>query len=280
MNTAKISPAFYKDIPGVCLEDQALRVTVLPEQGGKIASVYCKRSGRELLVQAPGTAYKKLDGNMPYIEGECSGFDDMFPTVDPCRMMEREYPDHGEICRKAWDWQARPEGLQLTVCGGVFPYGISKTLSLENGRFCLRYSLSGEIDRFPSLWAGHIMLNAAADDRVRFSFEDSIREMFRQGEIKPAVAEDGFALSHERANYKFYFEHPRDSWQAVLSRPDGSLVRLEAQGDCKWLGIWVDQAGFQDLFCVAFEPATAPYDLPRGCDGKKELHWELRIQTE
>ena len=43
MNTAKISPTFYKDIPGIRLEDQALRVTVL--RTGSFAA-YEARHGR------------------------------------------------------------------------------------------------------------------------------------------------------------------------------------------------------------------------------------------
>lgn len=85
---------YYKDVPAVQICNDWLRVTVLPYHGGKIASIYDLRQKKELLYERSGSNYRvlTLDGN--YCEAECSGFDDLFPTVDRCHISGCTYPDH------------------------------------------------------------------------------------------------------------------------------------------------------------------------------------------
>lgn len=84
----------YKDIFSLVLDTGRLRAAVLPENGGKLASLVDKESGTELLAQAAGKAYLPIGLDSSYVKGECSAFDDMFPTIDP---QEGGYPDHGEV---------------------------------------------------------------------------------------------------------------------------------------------------------------------------------------
>ena len=60
--------------------------------------------GYEFLAQAEGDEYEVFEYNVNYVDSECSGFDDMFPTINPYTPANREnkckaYPDHGEIFR-------------------------------------------------------------------------------------------------------------------------------------------------------------------------------------
>ena len=72
----------YKDLKAISMESRLLSAVFLPEQGAKLASLVCRKSGREFLVQAPGENYKKLEYAGEYVAAECSGFDDMFPNID------------------------------------------------------------------------------------------------------------------------------------------------------------------------------------------------------
>ena len=41
--------------------------------------------------------YRRLGLETCYVESECSAFDDMFPTIDPCEINGLQYLDHGEV---------------------------------------------------------------------------------------------------------------------------------------------------------------------------------------
>ena len=125
----KISRGKYKDIGGIILEYGAYRITVLPSQGGKVASF--KKEGKEYLAQREGERYRKLTLDSSYIESECSAFDDMFPTIDPCSNGFRDYLDHGEVCRIPHDYQMRDKSLYLEAKSPFNDYIFCKEFYLD-----------------------------------------------------------------------------------------------------------------------------------------------------
>ena len=105
----------YKDIQAVSIENTTVKAVFLPEHGGKMASFQHIKTGREFLVQAPGEAYKALAYDGVYIDAECSGFDDMLPTIDeyvyetyPWKGIKM--PDHGEVCGLPWRYELDEHG--------------------------------------------------------------------------------------------------------------------------------------------------------------------------
>ena len=86
---------------GIRLSSDSLDVLIVPERGGKLASILDRRSGFELLYQ-PRDGYPPLRHGMPFAEGDASGFDDVFPSMEefwlnPEDKVRRNLPDHGEI---------------------------------------------------------------------------------------------------------------------------------------------------------------------------------------
>ncbi|MEQ8925870.1 MAG: DUF5107 domain-containing protein, partial [Fulvivirga sp.] len=79
-----ITPSKYKDKDSLVLENKMIRAEVLPNPGGKVASFINKETGYEYMLQRPNKNYKDQSFGGSYIDGECSGFDDMFPTIDEC----------------------------------------------------------------------------------------------------------------------------------------------------------------------------------------------------
>lgn len=77
----KIVPARYKQAPCLRLENEALRLLVLPGRGGNIASLFDKRADRELLYQRPGDVLRPVPRGLRFEDAECAGIDDMFPNA-------------------------------------------------------------------------------------------------------------------------------------------------------------------------------------------------------
>jgi hypothetical protein len=80
--TIRIYESAYKDQPAITIESQAVRAQFLPTIGAKMASLVYKPRDFEVMVQAPGETYLMQPFDGEYVEGECTGFDDMFPTLD------------------------------------------------------------------------------------------------------------------------------------------------------------------------------------------------------
>lgn len=78
----KISKSKYKDVNSITIENKHLKASFLPGIGAKLCSLIHKESDREFLYQRLGSEYKLQSYGGDYLKGECSGFDDMFPTID------------------------------------------------------------------------------------------------------------------------------------------------------------------------------------------------------
>ena len=274
----------YKDIPCLRMENAALRVKVIPRQGGKIASIYSKRRDREWLVQAPGKRYRPLGLDTSYTQAECSGFDDLFPTVDACEMAGAPYRDHGEACRLPWPAEIFDGGCRLHVTGRDFPYELSKQIELTHGGLRIQYALRGELSKHPYLWAGHCMLRARPGGVLTTSFADRTRMMFCDGADAPLShsgrAQDTWVLDEKRVNYKFYFENRHADYAVRYREGDDPGIEMRVTGDCGWLGVWINQGVFKREYCLAFEPATAPFDRPpdgKSAAGADSTNWALQF---
>ena len=163
----EIYSSFYKDQKAVTIESEVIRAQFLPGIGAKIASLIYKPLNYELLVQRPGEKYliQPFDGD--FVAGECSGIDDMFPTIDMC-FYDRfpwagtKMADHGEVWSLPWDFNTSQENhLHFSVNGVRFPYRLEKWVSFTASRILRTdYSLTNlsgfDLD---FVWAVHPLFN-------------------------------------------------------------------------------------------------------------------------
>ena len=156
----------YKDQPAVSLESEAVRVQFLPGIGAKMASLVYKPRDFELMVQAPGAEYLMQPFDGDYVSGECTGFDDMFPTIDLCYYdrfpwQGTKMADHGEVWSLPWQHEVDGERLHFAVYGVRFPYKLEKWVSFQTDTILhLDYRLTNlsPFD-FDFVWAAHMMIN-------------------------------------------------------------------------------------------------------------------------
>jgi len=164
----------YKNKESIILENRQIRAEFIPEPGGKMVSLINKITGYEFLVQRPSSIYRDQPFDGLYIDGECSGYDDMFPTIDECDYKNDPWKgikmaDHGEVWSLPWDYEITNNSLKLNVNGVRFPYDLEKTIyfTAENS-LRLDYVLTNNSNYdFEFLWAGHFMFNLEVGTRVR-----------------------------------------------------------------------------------------------------------------
>lgn len=265
----------FKDRPAIAVESEKLIALFLPKDGGKIASLKRKADGKELLAVKDGENYKVLTETGSYVDSECSGFDDMFPTVDPFteekgRYKGITYPCHGEVCRLSHQYTILENQVNFYAKSKLFDINYHKSVAItKNGGFAIRYVIenSGEED-FPFLWAGHIMLKGEDGMRVLTPFpkDAKIEYMFSsKGYDKDLLPRDRL-LGYQKgkgATYKFYYLDKIPEGWFGLSYPDGSKLYFNFTKEVlSYLGIWLNNGEFQDLYTITPEPCNLPFDAP------------------
>ena len=90
--------------------------------------------------------------------------------------------------------------------------------------------------------------------------------------------------------YKFYYLEKIKKGEFSLAYGDGSLLKFSYDKDkLPYLGIWLNNGEFQNLYSITPEPCTAPFDSPnrakkRGyssiIDKNSELNFKISISLK
>ncbi|MEW6548095.1 MAG: hypothetical protein AB1407_01405 [Spirochaetota bacterium] len=261
---AGISSPTFKGEPALVLENSALKVIVLPRRGAKVASIYVKNPGRELLWQYPGDAYPPLAPGSEFKPEDSSGFDDMFPTVNAepypfAPWAGRSLPDHGEVWSMPWETAAPPEeSPTFAVKGREFPYRLQKTLSLSGTALRVQYRVENLGDSpFPCLWAAHPLFTT--HPRMRISLPDANNDVCS----RILVANPSEELGPRGSLLDYPSPSPRRRG-AESGGPGGSAC--EAAGNLSKIGV---DTGLTRKFYFAKPLASGEVflDDPPSCDG-------------
>jgi hypothetical protein len=269
------------------LEDEQSSLVVLPEIGGKIASLRSKTTGTEFLWQDPTRPYRRPVYADEFGKYDASGFDECFPTIAPAPYPDGPWkgisvPDHGEL----WctPWQCEPvhdNGLYLHTNGVRFPYHFEKWIELAgNGCFTLRYRVTNlSVFPFKSIWSAHPLFRAEPGMRVLLPGTPRMRLTHTIG------ARIGGGILHEytwpwlaspagdpldysligtpdlNANDKIYADTPAEGWCALWNPRTGDYVGFTLRAEeVPFIGVCINHGGWP--FCgakgywVAIEPCT------------------------
>jgi len=289
----------YKNKASIVLENATVRAEFLLDPGGKLASLISKRTGYEFLVWRPNPVYREQPFAGVYVDGECSAFDDMFPTIDAC-LCENfpwqgvELADHGEVWSLPWDVvSADAKSLTMAVHGVRFPYRLKKHIVLtesallphggRSGGGCLRYHYKltnlSPFD-FEYLWAGHLMINL--EEGAKICVPDDCREMVsilsnsglnfgdvhRWPYLKDATGtmyRADIARGKEvRGFEKYYFTQPlKQGWCAVEYPNQQKKIQIAFSTETvPYLGILMNEEGWDGLYNIIIEPCSVCYDRP------------------
>jgi hypothetical protein len=163
---ASIRQTRLGSLEAVVLDNSSLRLTVVPELGGKIISLIRNESGHEYLLQPadPESAYRTRSHGDLFENYEPCGFDECVPTVAECLYPEEPFlasqlPDHGDIWGLSSTLEIIDEQITLTSSVGSLPLRFTKKIKLLENTVRLDYeatNLSQSTVKF--LWSAHPLL--------------------------------------------------------------------------------------------------------------------------
>lgn len=268
---------------GWALENEALRVVVVPELGAKIASLTDKAAGHEWLTPPTHPVRARTVGDS-FVEHDLAGWDEMFPTIvacpsphDPAVML----PDHGEVWALPWQVLDRSgDQIVLKVAGRLLTYTLTRTATLTGATLRLDYQLDNRSAApLPCLWAAHPLFRANAHTRIALPAQVNRvinvahhpcwgapdRPLsYPEGHMLDGAAgrldRVGDAALHDYR--KFYLPPERPVSGAALVQEDiGCSLRLTWDSAVvPYLGVWVDEGVYTRETTVALEPSSGYYD--------------------
>lgn len=286
--TARVYASRYKDQPALTPESETVTAQFLPGSGAKMCSLVYKPAGVELLVQRPAAQYRVAPYGGDYVgQGECSGFDEMFPSIDRCFYEGYPWrgtpiPDHGEVWSLPWDCAAEGARLHFGVLGVRFPYRLEKTVSfLPDGTLRSAYRLANLSNfDFDFMWAAHTMLYL--EEGAELALPAGVRQVvtalrFNGGlgdycdifDWPVATLPDGQQRDLRRLQPKAsrdatkYFVKGRmpEGWCSLTYPRSGRVLRLAFPVEqVPYLAVLPNEGGWQDLYNIFLEPATASFD--------------------
>lgn len=237
----------------------ALELVILPDRGGKIASIR-DRSGREWLEQ-PAVPLRPLD-KLPtrFVDGDMCGWDECAPTIAPCDVSGVQLPDHGELWRTPWFDSG--EGW-LTVHGPSWGYTFSRRISVSGHVAKLEYQVTAGGEAFPLLWAAHPQFRAGPGTRVDLGGQSP--QLLDVLAIPPAwnqYADELCGIDSVPAGgcRKFYLDPDSLRGPVTLRHTDDSVLTMECSDNVPYLGVWFDRKAFALHDVIALEPSTGFYD--------------------
>ncbi|MBT3320393.1 MAG: DUF4432 family protein [Clostridia bacterium] len=137
----------HRGLTHLCLENELIRVTVIPDKGSDITEITYKPKDINFMWRAPGggvretgklipTKQSVLGNNLDYYEG---GWHESFPGGGPYKDGGMEQGLHGEACLLSWQFCVIKDTEQeISVklwCETIrFPAKLEKTIMLKSGR--------------------------------------------------------------------------------------------------------------------------------------------------
>lgn len=262
----------------VILENNVLRVELLPEMGGKIISFFRKDKEFELAAGAGREGHVKPDkdsGFAPY----AYGMDEAFPNIDAeeAQWKGRKlcYPDHGEIWKSEFRvLEQSAAGARLIMHSPEFGYQYEKSMTLDGESLRIAYHIVNTgCEELPCIWTWHGLMRYEADMEIllpegikhcRNVLSGSV--LGEAGEIYPV---DGSFYDFRRvpapepeSMVKYYGEERVTEGRCGFCYPSHGIKCLMTY-DARilpYFGVWITAGGFQGDYNCALEPSSGFYD--------------------
>ena len=269
-----------------------VRLTLVPELGGKITSLVRLESGCEYLLQPSNAerAYQQRSFADKFENYEPCGFDECLPTVAECSYAEEPFlakhlPDHGDVWALPASAEIVGDQICLTTLLKSLPLRFTKRVHLKENTVRLDYEATNESQSTVKfLWSAHPLLRVepeaeiilpvdvnevevgwSKDERLgkpgdRCTWPNAVERSGRAVEINKvgsptqATAEKLFTPGLSEGACGLFQRRENES---ISFRFDPALI--------PYLGIWICQGGWPargafKQFAVALEPCLGRPD--------------------
>lgn len=171
-----ISASVKNGVEVVTLQNDSVRVSVVPEIGGRMIEFRSLKTGNQFLMEgrADGIQHRGLSYGSEFSGLDAYGFDECFPTIEPSVYpsdleddANMDFPDHGELWTRPWRFEIKNDELVLNIHGVQTEYFFRKTIRLIENGISIEYFLKNfRGTSFNYLWSAHPLLNVDPGDQI------------------------------------------------------------------------------------------------------------------
>ena len=280
--SAKINPeAVVSGLRAIEMENDWLRLTILPEVGAKIYDLVWKETGRNFLWHNPRIKPQSYAIEANFDNYWCGGWDEGFPTCDECDHGGEHYPNLGEL--RAVRWDVAGAGVKrgaamatLTAFGPISPVRAQKSLvlSAEQPIVSMHYELENlGPHALDFIWGTHPALDLSNTMVLRIPARSGIVGQASHPSLgEPAQryswplletplgatdmsrtqsAEAGVSCGH-------YATELEAGWYALEDETTGHGFLMTFPADlCPYLWMWMAYGGWRGYHHLIVEPWTS-----------------------
>ncbi len=160
-------------LDAVVLENDALRVTVLPALGAHVWELVDKTAGRDLLWHNPRTGPRPAPYGAHFDDWWSGGWDEIFPSGDRGLLHDERLPYMGEMWCIPWTAEIASgrdaASVTTTGFGTVAPVRVERTLELSGDDLVLRarYRITSlDVRPLPYTWGIHPAFAVTPEHRI------------------------------------------------------------------------------------------------------------------
>jgi len=208
------------DCRAVVVENEFLRLTVLPELGAKIYDIVHKATGRNLLWHNPRIRPRKVPFGSRFDDVWSGGWDEIFPNDAESVVDSEHFPDMGEAWALEWDCSVEDQrdfiALTTKVMTPISPVEIRREITLRSGE---------------SGFACHYQIRNLSHNEIKFLWK--IHPAFEINESCRIEIPAKIGIVDPR--YARYFSQTKYTWPMVRSK-NGNRVDISevdpSRNDC------------------------------------------------
>lgn len=273
----------------VVVENELLRLVVLPGLGAKIVRLDHKRRDLPLLWANPRNPIRPPAFGASYDDHFFGGWDELYPNDEPETHGGEALPDHGELWSLPWSsrWDRDDDGsvrLHLSVDTPVTASRVEKVLTVRPGEPMVhlshRITNLGPVAQ-PFLWKMHVALALHAGSRLDMGARTMRVEDFGSPRGGPGAEYTwpyltaGEGTRHDMrllpapgsSTAEFQYATSMDAGWCALTHPDRGVGLGLAFDTAQVPSCWVfaSYGGWRGLHTLVLEPCTGyPASLAQG----------------
>jgi len=300
------------------LENEAIKIALIPDLGGKIVQLSRKETGTAFLKESDVdlSVYARPQLGDAFLPPYASGFDECFPNISPSMYQFKgdilKLPDHGELWTQPWNFEHNSDEITLWTRGNMLNYRFAKHVKLKDSGLEITYELeSFEEVPFDYIWSAHPLLQISEGDELLLPEE--ISEVVVNASSDPSLGTLGDTLSWPKlfgkdSDINFNYVQPKNlGFAAKLfsnrlsegrvgiykKQSDESLLFSFDVNQVPYLGIWLCYGGWPegdtpDDYTLAVEPCSSrPDSLEKACQWGEQQKispstikcWQLELQV-
>lgn len=265
------------------IENEALKVQIVPGYGGKVRSIVDKADGYELLFDYHNTRPQAPVYDIPYGEGWYAGWDECFPGIGRGSYPQAPYtgtivPDHGELWGIPTISTVARNSITTQWHGIRFGYSLTRQLSLSGATLTADYTLENLAPaEFRFVWALHSLMGLtlpthfdfAGDKAWRLSHDakgDEPHERFNWPITQHGDDVSNLGTLPPGRGWKVFSQQPIDRPFKIAypTRKRVLSIGYSSQDVAAYWGVWINTGGWAGHKHFAVEPTTGRYDALEG----------------